>query len=41
MAPIIITDPRMGDIGEPLKHTELEPAEEPLVVPAPEEVPSR
>ncbi len=33
--------PRCGDIGEPLKHIELEPVEVPLEVPQPEEVPSR
>lgn len=30
-----------GDIGEPLKHIELEPVEIPISVPTPEEVPSR
>lgn len=34
------TDPRMGDIGEPLKHTEVEPVEVPLTIPVPEEVPA-
>lgn len=31
----------MGDIGEKRKHIELEPVEEPLEAPAPQEVPSR
>ena len=30
----------MGDIGEPLKHIELEPLEAPISVPAPEKVPA-
>ena len=30
----------MGDIGDPLKHVELEPVEEPIAVPVPEEVPA-
>jgi hypothetical protein len=30
----------MGDIGEPLRHIELEPVEVPLSVPVPEEVPA-
>lgn len=29
----------MGDIGEPVKHIELEPLEVPVVVPEPEKVP--
>ena len=33
--------PRGGDIGEPLKHIELEPVEVPISVPEPQEVPSR
>lgn len=33
--------PVAGDIGDPLKHTELEPAEEPIEVPVPQEVPAR
>jgi hypothetical protein len=32
-------NPRDGDIGEPLKHIELEPVEVPMTVPQPEEVP--
>lgn len=32
--------PEMGDIGEPLKHIELEPLEVPVTVPAPEKVPA-
>lgn len=35
------TSPRMGDIGEPLKHVEIEPVEEPFVAPVPEEVPTK
>ena len=34
-------EPRGGDIGEPLKHIELEPAEVPLEVPQPQEAPAR
>jgi hypothetical protein len=30
----------MGDIGEPVKHIELEPVESPLEVPQPEKVPA-
>jgi hypothetical protein len=30
----------MGDVGEPLRHIELEPVEVPLSVPVPEEVPA-
>lgn len=30
----------VGDIGEPLKHIELEPVEIPISVPAPEKVPA-
>ena len=30
----------MGDIGEPVKHVELEPVEIPLEVPKPEVVPA-
>lgn len=30
----------MGDIGNPLKHIELEPLEAPISVPEPEKVPS-
>ena len=30
----------MGDIGEPVKHIELEPVEAPLTVPAQEPVPA-
>lgn len=41
MSPIIIPAPLMGDIGEPLKHTEMEPVEEPIPATVPEEVPSR
>lgn len=33
--------PLAGDIGEPLKHIELEPLEAPVEVPVPQEVPSR
>ena len=33
--------PRDGDIGEPLRTIELEPAEVPLEVPIPQTVPSR
>lgn len=32
--------PQMGDIGEPLKHIELEPVEVPLTVPQTEPVPA-
>lgn len=31
----------MGDIGEPLRHIELEPVEIPIEQPQPQEVPSR
>ena len=31
----------MGDIGEPLRHIELEPLEAPLSVPVPVTVPDR
>lgn len=31
----------MGDIGEPLRHIELEPVETPLTVPEPVVVPDR
>lgn len=37
---ITLERPKAGDIGEPLKHIELEPVEEPLKVPQPEEVPA-
>lgn len=30
----------MGDIGDPKRHIELEPIEEPVKVPVPEEVPA-
>jgi len=30
----------MGDIGEPLRHIELEPVEVPISVPQPEAVPA-
>jgi hypothetical protein len=30
----------MGDIGEPIKHIELEPVEAPVEVPQPEKVPA-
>lgn len=30
----------MGDIGEPVKHIELEPVEVPVEVPQPEKVPA-
>jgi len=30
----------MGDIGEPLKHIEMEPIEAPISVPQPEKVPA-
>jgi len=30
----------MGDIGEPLRHIELEPVEAPISVPQPEKVPA-
>lgn len=30
----------MGNIGDPLKHIELEPVEEPVQAPVPEEVPA-
>lgn len=33
--------PQGGDIGEPLKHIELEPVEVPIEVPTPQEVPAR
>lgn len=36
---VAIGSPRGGDIGEPLKHIELEPVEVPLEVPVPQEVP--
>lgn len=32
--------PQAGDIGEPLKHIELEPVEAPISVPVPEKVPA-
>lgn len=32
--------PRAGDIGEPLKHIELEPVEVPIEIPQPEKVPA-
>lgn len=35
-----ITTPRAGDIGEPLKHIELEPVEVPIEIPQPEKVPA-
>jgi len=35
-----IIAPSAGDIGEPLKHIELEPVEVPLTVPQPEKVPA-
>ena len=30
----------MGDIGEPIRHIELEPVEVPVTVPQPEKVPA-
>jgi hypothetical protein len=34
-------NPRMGDIGEPIRHVELEPVEVPATVPEPVTVPDR
>lgn len=36
----VMNIPRAGDIGEPLKHIEVVPLEEPATAPAPEEVPA-
>jgi hypothetical protein len=36
----MIHTPILGDVGEPLRHIELEPVEVPLTVPVPEEVPA-
>lgn len=36
----MIERPRLGDVGEPLRHIIIEPVEVPLSVPVPEEVPA-
>jgi hypothetical protein len=36
----MLVSPRLGDVGEPLRHIVIEPAEVPISVPVPEEVPA-